>query len=113
MILPPEHATSSNKLILIHLITLIIFDKENKKRSSLCNFILCPVTSFLLKIGNLSLSKSRRHTGRVEVWLRSFLAWAIYPLVENPATYWIKGWMGPRSGLDVLKKGKISCPCTY
>jgi hypothetical protein len=27
-----------------------------------------------------------------------------------PDTHWIEGWMGPRVGLDIVEKGKISCP---
>ena len=30
---------------------------------------------------------------------------------NNPDTYWMRGWAGPRAGLDVLDKEKISYPC--
>jgi len=30
---------------------------------------------------------------------------------EPPDTHWIGGWVGPRAGLDVMVKRKISNPC--
>jgi hypothetical protein len=42
-------------------------------------------------------------------WIVSFTPWPLYPWVENFGTRWIKGWVGPRFGLDLLGKRKISC----
>jgi hypothetical protein len=35
----------------------------------------------------------------------------MYPWGEISGTHWIGGWLGPRTGLIFLEKGKISCPC--
>jgi hypothetical protein len=29
---------------------------------------------------------------------------ALNPGIESPDTYWIRGWMGPRDGLDYVEK---------
>jgi hypothetical protein len=84
-----------------------IWQGEPKKKITVQFYPLSCHFLPLKKIGNFSLSMSQRHTGRVEVWPRSFLTWAISPLGENPAIYWIKGRVDPRSGLNVLEKGYI------
>jgi hypothetical protein len=30
---------------------------------------------------------------------------------KDPGIYWIGDWVGSRTGLDVLEKRRISCPC--
>jgi hypothetical protein len=32
------------------------------------------------------------------------------PPPKNPGTHWTENWVGPKTSLDVLEKGKISCP---
>jgi hypothetical protein len=39
-----------------------------------------------------------------------FQAPVTLPIEKEPGTHWIGNWIGPISGLDVLKKRKISCP---
>jgi hypothetical protein len=33
------------------------------------------------------------------------------PEVGAPGIYWVGDWVGPRAGLDSVKKRRISCPC--
>ena len=45
-------------------------------------------------------------------WRRAanFTLRLLYPQERNTAICWVGGWVGNRSGLDVLYKRKISCP---
>jgi hypothetical protein len=43
-------------------------------------------------------------------WVASFTARSLYPQKRAPATYWIRGWVGPRAGLDAMVKRKNSQP---
>jgi hypothetical protein len=68
----------------------------------------------------LPLSMSRRHIGWVEVLFYLFLTSALdggkwsascsgrFISGKNSGTCWIGDWVGPRAGLDVLEKRKIS-----
>ena len=42
-------------------------------------------------------------------WVVNLTPWQIYPPRKNPGTHSIRSWVGPRAGLDVLRKRKISC----
>jgi hypothetical protein len=55
--------------------------------------------------------------GRVEVQFHHASLWRQMvsgqihaPAALPPDTYWIRGWAGPRAGLDAVKYRKISCP---
>jgi hypothetical protein len=43
--------------------------------------------------------------------LVNFTPWQLYCQERVPGTHGIEGQVGPRAGLDILKKTKISCPC--
>jgi hypothetical protein len=36
---------------------------------------------------------------------------ALLPREIDPSAHWIGNWVGPRAGLDVMEKKKISNPC--
>jgi hypothetical protein len=39
--------------------------------------------------------------GSVEVWLRHFdLGTTFYLRVNRPGPYWVRGWVGPKAGLE-------------
>jgi hypothetical protein len=75
----------------------------------------------------LSLCLIKRHAmkayWRVDVWLHAFLTstldggeWSaslpgrFSPRESAAGTHWIGGWVGPRTGLDVVVKTKIPSP---
>jgi hypothetical protein len=39
-------------------------------------------------------------------WAVSFTPWPLYPMGIGHGTHWIGGWVGPRAGLDSMKKKK-------
>ena len=72
----------------------------------------------------LSLSTPWRHVLAAEVKLHSFLHSVLVGGVSsfsfgrctsgtNSGTRWIGGWVGPKEGLDVLGKRKMSCTCRH
>ena len=82
-----------------------------------------------IKKVKLSLYMPWRHTGAWGVLLHSFLTLILdggersaiqsgcftHPLPNReriPSTHWIEGWVGARTGLNVLEKNYISCTCT-
>jgi hypothetical protein len=46
-------------------------------------------------------------------WRRvvSFTSEPLYPSGKTPDTHWIRGWVGPRAGLDAVVKKKIPSTC--
>jgi hypothetical protein len=44
-------------------------------------------------------------------WVVSITPRRIYPEERDPDTQWLGRWMGPRAGLDAVKKRKVSFPC--
>ena len=44
-------------------------------------------------------------------WVDSFTHRRLYSLGKIPHCPLKRGWVGPRAGLDVMEKRKISCPC--
>jgi hypothetical protein len=38
----------------------------------------------------------------------SFTLRPLYPQEKSPDTYQIRGWLGPRAGLDTVEKRKVS-----
>jgi hypothetical protein len=37
---------------------------------------------------------------------------ALSPWVRAPGTHWMRGWVGPRAGLNTVAKMKKSCHCS-
>jgi hypothetical protein len=58
-----------------------------------------------------------RYKGGVEVWLllilnlSTRLGWVVSVTPRPRFTHWIRGWVGPRAGLDAGTRRKILCPC--
>jgi hypothetical protein len=44
-------------------------------------------------------------------WAVSFMPWSLYPRKEP--RYPLGGWVGPRTGLNILEKRKICCPSQH
>jgi len=42
-------------------------------------------------------------------WAVNIMLWPLYSNKKKPSTHWTEGWVGPRAGLDNLRKRKISC----
>jgi hypothetical protein len=40
-------------------------------------------------------------------WVVSFAPQSIFPAERALGTYWIRGWVGPRTGLDIVEKRKF------
>jgi hypothetical protein len=43
-------------------------------------------------------------------WVVSFTPLPLYPLVRDPGTHWIGGFVSPRAGLDVEKRKFLTLP---
>jgi hypothetical protein len=43
-------------------------------------------------------------------WVASFTALPCYPWETAPGTHWTGGWMGPRAGVDIMEKRRVSFP---
>jgi hypothetical protein len=60
------------------------------------------------------LNYAMKAYGEVEVYPHASLIWTLdgarrfAPRKRAPGTHWIGGWVGPRAGLDVVGKRKIS-----
>jgi hypothetical protein len=44
-------------------------------------------------------------------WVVGFTPGRLTPREGAPGTHWIRGWVGPRSGLDAVMKRKFPSPC--
>jgi hypothetical protein len=48
--------------------------------------------------------------GSRQRWVVSFMSQLLYPWGNNHGTHWIRGWVNPKAGLDIVMKRKL-LPC--
>jgi hypothetical protein len=74
------------------------------------NRLMLPLTRWAYR-GSEGIAPLILYLGSRLRWVVNFVPWSLYPWKWNPAPILFWGWVGPRAGLDVASKWKISPSC--